>query len=278
MHSVPLRYAIPYGLVALAAVGLAVLGGQLFRRPEARVQALSGSTAQAEPAALARTILPRLAATPTAFPPAAAEPSETPTPTATSSPSPAPSPTLPEAHFITKISGHHQFFALGCETAAAKDWAIYFRKDFNEYEFQYKLPVSDNPDYGFVGSVNSEWGQVPPYAYGVYAGPVAELLNQYGIQASAYKGYSLDQLKAKIAHDVPVIVWVIGNVVGGIPAEYTDKEGRKTIVAAYEHVVIVTGYDAGHIRYMNNGKFYDTPTKVFSNSWGVLGNMVVVDK
>jgi hypothetical protein len=28
---------------------------------------------------------------------------------------------------------------------------------------------------------------------------------------------------------------------------------------------------------MTNGKFYETPNEVFLNSWGVLGNMVVVD-
>ncbi len=151
------------------------------------------------------------------------------------------------------------------------------KKDFNEFEFQYRLPVSDNPDYGFVGSVNAPWGQVPPYGYGVYAGPVADLLNVYGIPAKAFKGYTLEQIKAKIAQDEPVITWVIGNVVGGVPSEYTDKEGRKTIVAAYEHVVIVTGYNENHIRYMSNGKFYDTPDEVFLNSWKVLGNMVIVD-
>ena len=186
--------------------------------------------------------------------------------------------TLPPEHFIRNISGHHQYFPLGCETAAAKDWANYFHKDFNEFEFQYRLPLSDNPDLGFVGSVDAPWGQTPPYGYGVYAGPVADLLNVYGIPAKAYKGYTLDQIKAKIAADKPVIVWVIGNMVGGIPAEYTDKKGNKVVVAAYEHVVIVTGYDATHIRYMNNGKFYQTPNEVFLNSWGVLGNMVVVDQ
>jgi len=72
-------------------------------------------------------------------------------------------------------------------------------------------------------------------------------------------------------------VWVIGNVVGGMPSTYTDKKGNQAIVAAYEHVVIVTGYNKSHIRYMNNGKFYETPTDVFLNSWGVLGNMLVID-
>ncbi len=212
-------------------------------------------------------------------------PTDAPTPTwtalapATGSPTAGeaitPVPDLPEEHYIEGIRGHHQYFALGCETAAAKDWANYFGKDFNEFEFQYKLPSSDNPEYGFVGSVDSEWGQVPPYAYGVYPGPIADLLNAYDIPAKAHGDYTLEQVREQIAQDKPVIAWVIGNVVGGIPAEYTDSQGRKTTVAAFEHVVIVTGYGPGTIRYMNNGKFFDTPEEVFLNSWGVLGNRVV---
>jgi uncharacterized protein YvpB len=193
-------------------------------------------------------------------------------------PSLTPTHALPIEHFISAIRGHRQYFPLGCEAAAAKDWANFFGFDFNEFEFQYKIPVSDNPELGFVGDVNSPWGQVPPYGYGVYAGPVADLLNIYGIPAKAYKGYTLEKIKAKVAQDKPVIAWVIGNVVGGVPSEYTDSKGNETIVAAYEHVVIVTGFDESHIRYMTNGKFYDTPNEVFLNSWGVLGNMVIVDK
>ncbi len=185
---------------------------------------------------------------------------------------------LPAARYIEEISGHRQFFALGCEAAAAKDWSNYFGYDFNEFEFQYRLPISDNPNYGFVGDVNGPWGQVPPYAYGVYARPIADLLKAYGIPAKAYEGYTLEQLKAKVADDVPVIAWVIGNVVLGLPSHYTNSEGRTTIVAAYEHVVIVTGFNEDQIRYMNNGKFYDIPVDVFLISWGVLGNMVVVDQ
>jgi len=190
---------------------------------------------------------------------------------------PAPTLELPQEHYI-EIRGHKQYFTLGCEAATALDWAEYFGHTFNEFEFQYQLPLSDNPDYGFVGNVNSPWGQVPPYAYGVHAGPVADLLNAYGIPAKAYKDYTLEQVIAKVAQDKPVIAWVIGNVVGGVPYEYTDQEGRKVIVAAYEHVVIVTGYNAEKIRYMTNGKFYETPKDVFLNSWGVLGNMVIVDE
>ncbi len=232
----------------------------------------------------ARTALPTTAPTATSAATASATPLP-PTGTATV-PSVVPTasvatrratPTLPPEHYI-RISGHKQYFTLGCEAAVALDWAKFLGFSFNEFEFQYKLPVSDNPDYGFVGDVNSPWGQVPPYGYGVHAGPVADLLNEYGIQAKAYKGYTLEQIIAKVAQEKPVIAWVIGNVVGGIPYEYTDKEGRKVTVAAYEHVVIVTGYNEKKLRYMTNGKFFETPKEVFLNSWGVLGHMVVVDE
>ncbi|MEJ5200809.1 MAG: C39 family peptidase [Anaerolineales bacterium] len=206
-------------------------------------------------------------------------PAHTPTVSPTSSPSPTmtltPQPFYPSSHYIRNIQGHRQYFPLGCESSAATDWAQYFGVTINEFEFQFKLPQSDNPDLGFVGGVMGPWGQVPPYSYGVHAAPIAALLRQYGVPARGAKEFSLDQLKEQIAKDQPVIAWVIGNVVGGIPYEYTDKNGNKTIVAAYEHVIIVTGYNEKTIRYINNGAFYEVPVEIFLNSWGVLGNMVV---
>jgi uncharacterized protein YvpB len=288
MHRSPFVKSLALLLILFGAVSCGTAGLGSFQG------ILSGETATPTATLTLRPSL-TLTGTPTPFQPLPTAtrtlvPSITPTFTLTSTATPTststlvptdtmtPQPTLADEHFISDIRGHPQLFPLGCEAAAAKDWADYFSKDFSEYEFQYHLPISDNPDYGFVGSVNGPWGQVPPYAYGVYAGPVADLLNAYGVPARAYKNYTLEQLKAKIAQDIPVIAWVIGNVVGGVPTWYTDSSGRTVIVAAYEHVVIVTGYSQDRIRYMNEGMFYETPTKVFLNSWGALGNMVVVDK
>ncbi len=205
--------------------------------------------------------------------------------TQTAAPSPTPSPTpvpptatpfiLPESFYIRDITGHRQYFGIGCEASAAVDWANYFGVEIYEYNFQHELPLSDNPDLGFVGDANGPWGQVPPYAYGVHAAPVAELLRKYGLNAVGEKNLTLEQIKKNLAQSKPVIAWVIGNMVGGIPSQYTDSKGNTTIVAAYEHVVILTGYDQDSIRYMNNGRFYEVPTEVFLNSWGVLGNMAV---
>ncbi len=183
---------------------------------------------------------------------------------------------LPLIHYVYGIAGHKQYFKLGCEAAATRDWALFFGYDINEFEFQTRLPLSDNPEVGFVGSVDSKWGQAPPYAYGVHAAPVAQLLHEYDVPAIAVKDFSLKELKQQIAADHPVVVWVIGNMVGGVPYEYTAKDGQKVIVAAYEHVVIVTGYNETHIRYLNNDKYFETPTDVFLNSWKVLGNMALI--
>lgn len=184
---------------------------------------------------------------------------------------------MPEEHYIWNIWGHRQFYAIGCEAATVQDWARYFAVDILEANFQFQLPVSDNPDYGFVGVVTDPWGQVPPYSYGVHAYPVANLLrSKYGMPARGLKDFTLEQLKAEISANQPVIAWVIGNVVGGVPYEYVDQLDRKVVVAAYEHTVIITGFTSSTIRYMNNGRFYDIPTEIFENSWAVLGNMVVI--
>jgi uncharacterized protein YvpB len=203
-----------------------------------------------------------------------------PTQTSTAAPSATvtltPTPGYPQEYYIRGIVGHKQYFKLGCEASVAKDWAWYFGVDINEFEFQHRMPLSDNPDKGFVGDVDSPWGQVPPYGYGVHAPPVAALLREYGLPAKAVRGFSLEDMREEISQGKPVIAWVIGNVVGGIPYEYTDSVGDKVIVAAYEHVVIVTGYNKDSIRYNTNGKFFEIKDEYFLNSFKVLGNMALV--
>jgi len=204
------------------------------------------------------------------------EPTVTDEPTSTPQSIPTPIPTLPAVSIIVDMKAYKQDRSLDCEARAAVDWAAYFGVTISEYDFQFKLPVSDNPDLGFVGTSDSLWGQTPPFAYGVYAAPVAALLQKYGVKAVAVKGMTLEELKQQISLGHPVIAWVIGNCVGGMPAEYVDSQGNKTTVAAYEHVIIVVGYTNDRIRYFSSGKMYETPYEVFLNSWAVLGNMAVV--
>jgi uncharacterized protein YvpB len=188
------------------------------------------------------------------------------TPTATS---------LPESHYITDVPSFRQSYSISCEARSAVDWAAFFGTQIYESDFIAGLPSSDNPNKGFVGNVTDPWGQVPPYSYGVYAEPVADLLRDYGLPAKAASHFTLEELKHELATNQPVIAWVIGNMVGGIPAEYVAKDGDTVRVAAYEHTVTIIGYGEDRIRYKTNGKMFEIPTETFLNSWGVLENMVV---
>ncbi|MEE4195410.1 MAG: hypothetical protein V2J07_09450, partial [Anaerolineae bacterium] len=182
----------------------------------------------------------------TAIPPTSTQTS-TPLPTETSTPTPLlpseitpgePSPTAtieaaftrPSSYLISPIYGERQAYDLSCESRSAVDWAAYYGLQILEADFQFNLPFSDNPDFGFVGVTTGKWGQVPPYDYGVHAAPVAELLREYGLPAVAEKNMDLDQLKDIIAQNHPVIAWVIGNVVGGVPHTYTDSQGNPVTV------------------------------------------------
>jgi uncharacterized protein YvpB len=145
-------------------------------------------------------------------------------------------------------------------------------------EFFNKLPVSDNPDKGFVGSVRGRWGNLPPNAYGVYAGPVAVLLRGYGVEAFAYRGLSWDQLRAEIAAGRPVIVWVVGHIWKSVPVTMTVASGDTILAARLEHTVILIGYNETMATVLDGGMKYSVPQSAFSDSWNVLGNMAIVGR
>ena len=209
-------------------------------------------------------------------------PTETTLPTATEIP---PTPTqapptatpfvIPESAYLYGFVGHQQYYSIGCEASIAVDLAKYYHVYITEYDFQMALPKSDNPDLGFVGDVNSPWGQIPPDAYGVHAVPVAETLKEFGVPVVGGKGYTLDQIKEQLAQSKPVIVWVIGHMEYSDPVTYVDGQGVSSIVAPYEHVVMLTGYNADTVRYNNEGRYADVKIETFLKSWGVLGNMAV---
>lgn len=229
------------------------------------------------------------------------QPTVTPTPTITSSPTatlthtPTSTPTslptstalpptappddeLPSTAYIDGFIGYAQTYTLTCESRSAVDWARYFGVSIAELDFQAALPVSDNPEVGFVGYLDGAHGQIPPASYGVHAPPVAALLREYGLTASAVKGYSLEKLKKQIARGNPVIVWVVGNVWYGVPVEYTADDGSIVTVAHFEHTAIVIGYDEYGLTFVDNDLLYWRTTQAFLDSWAVLGNMAIIRK
>ncbi|MHC1740011.1 MAG: C39 family peptidase [Anaerolineaceae bacterium] len=224
------------------------------------------------------TPTPTATLTPTPIPTNTLQPSNTPYPTNTRIPATQPpSDGIPSSAQVSGITGLNQSHLLSCESRSAVDWARYFGVSISENSFQAQLPLSDNPDTGFVGSPDGAEGQIPPNSYGVHADPVASLLRQYGLSATAVHGFSYDDLRKQIAAGHPVIVWVYGNVwYGGYPQSYTSSDGHTTTVIRYEHTVIVTGYDNDYVSILDGGMFYYRTTAQFLSSWSSLGEMAVI--
>lgn len=195
--------------------------------------------------------------------------------TPTFTPIPELSATLPPQARIG-LRGKSQSLPLSCEARSATDWAAYFGIEIDELEFQHRLPLSDNPEEGFVGNADGVWGLLPPRSYGVHAPPVAALLREYGLAAQARRKMTLEELKQEIASGRPVIVWVTGHVQAGTPSIYTSRTGRKVRVAAREHTVIVTGYTPETIIVVDGALTYGRATQNFLESWNVLENMAIV--
>jgi uncharacterized protein YvpB len=191
---------------------------------------------------------------------------------------PAQASELPGQAFVSGVIGHAQSYSLSCESRSAADWAAFWGVDISEGEFLNALPRSSNPKEGFVGNPNDDWGYTPPYSYGVHAAPVAKLLRQYGLDAHAGTGLSWEEIRAEVAAGRPVIVWVIGSIWSGTAKEYRPSDNESAIVAAFEHTMILVGYDDNQVHLVDAFTGLTISHKIdnFLTSWSVLGNMAVI--
>lgn len=183
--------------------------------------------------------------------------------------------TPPDSAFVDGFVGHGQILPLSCESRSAADWAGFFGVRIGELDFFGALPASNDPDRGFVGDVQGTWGQVPPNAYGVHAGPVAYLLRQYGLPAYYHLYTPWRAVQAEVAAGRPVIAWVTGHVEPVAGQRYTAPDGHRTVVARFEHTVIVVGYDLGTVTVEDEGRRYTRTLDQFLESWQSLRNMAI---
>jgi uncharacterized protein YvpB len=184
---------------------------------------------------------------------------------------------IPDRAYIEGVKGHKQSLSLSCEARSAVDWAAYWGVKIGERKFLSKLPRSKNPDKGFVGNPNDAWGNVPPASYGVHAQPVADLLQEYGLLAEARRNLAWEDLQREIAAGRPVIVWIIGQMWEGNGIKYKSPDGHKTLVAPFEHTMILVGYAPGKVYVVDayTGTTQSYPLRVFIRSWKTLGNMAI---
>lgn len=191
---------------------------------------------------------------------------------------PARAQDLPDAAAVYGVNGHPQGRSLSCESRSAADWAAFWGVSISEETFLGELPRSDDPNLGFVGNPDDAWGAVPPWSYGVHAGPVADLLVAYGLPADARRDLAWEDLQAEIAANRPVIVWIIGQMWVGNPRQYTTSQGEDVTVAPFEHTMILVGYDEASIQAVDaySGATLTFSLRSFLLSWSALGNMAIV--
>ena len=184
---------------------------------------------------------------------------------------------LPAKAYVKGVKGYPQKYNLSCESRSAVDWAAFFGMQISEKKFLKNLTRSDNPDLGFVGNPDGPLGNIPPSSYGVHAEPVAALLREFGLNAQAHRDIEFTVLKSEISSGRPVIVWVIGRMWRGTPVKYKPSEGKPTIVAAYEHTMILVGYTATKVIAIDpaTGGEQTFSLQNFLASWKVLNNMAV---
>jgi len=244
---------------------------------------LNGGAGASEPAGGAAAVVPQATRTAaqTPSPTWTVQPTSTPRPTRTTTASQTPTrtptatPRLPESATIEKIYGYGQLFPLSCEARSASDWARHFGVKIREMEFLARLPRTDNPETGFVGRIEGDWGNIPPHDYGVHAAPVARVLQEFGAEAQAMRHMSFDQLRGEIAAGRPVMVWVTGHVQPGKGEEYI-VDHRSVTVARYAPTVIAIGYDSKYVTFLDGKKTYRRPIQTFLDSWSALENMAII--
>jgi hypothetical protein len=64
---------------------------------------------------------------------------------------------------------------------------------------------------------------------------------------------------------------------GGTSEHYTAPDGSTSLVAAFEHTMILTGYNQDTVQVVDaySGQYQTYWLSTFLNSWAVLGNMAV---
>ena len=139
-----------------------------------------------------------------------------------------------------EVAIQRQSHNLSCESSAASMAAQYHGLNLSEADILAALPYNDNPYLGFRGNVDGPTGGIQDY--GVYAGPILEVLNNHGLQAWPVRE-GVTGIKAAVARGNPVIAWVTYDCLPSTPVE-TSINGETVALVPNQHVVVITGYNA----------------------------------
>ncbi len=192
-------------------------------------------------------------------------------------PPPVPTPTAIPTTATISLVGGAQTKSLTCESQSASDLAKFWGKPIGEMDFFNRLPRSDNPYRGFVGSPDAPAGSLPPAGYGVYAEPVAAALRSLGLNAEASQRKGINWLRQEVAAGRPVLVWATYGFKEVPVKTYVPRDGQQVPIVQYEHTFLAVGYDTSGVWVIDalDGQRKHASYGEFDRAWSLLGQMAV---
>ena len=235
------------GAVVLLLVGMA-FGPHLLR---ASAPAWAGAATSPAPQLVA-SIAPTAAAPATRPPTATATPTPTatstrmPTPTATPRPTKTPLPTVaPFAYLepyraeasalLVQVPMLPQTYSLSCEAACMRMVLAARGVTVSEDDLLSRMGRDPNPHKGFRGSPFGDGHRADMRDYGVYAEPVARVLQSYGAPAQVVYNMSDNDLRQAVRDGKAVIVWMTA----AKDPQVIKEDGYNLVTE--EHVYLVVG-------------------------------------
>ncbi len=181
-------------------------------------------------------------------------------------------PSLPQTAQLS-VARQQQGHNLSCESSAASMVAQYYGVPLSEEQVLALLPSNSNPHLGFRGNVDGPTGGIVDY--GVYAQPIADILNAHGLQARLVSG-GLEEIKSAITAGNPIIAWVTYNCMASTPTTMLI-DGQNVTLVPNQHTVVVTGFNANGVwandPWDGQEDFY--PTSDFVRAMRYFGNMAI---
>lgn len=161
---------------------------------------------------------------------------------------------------------------LTCEASAA---SMATKAALTEAQIMARMPRSADPNLGFRGSLD---GLPDPklWNYGVYAGPVSQVLSSYGYRSTVLQNATNADVKAYIRKGWPVVLWLTYSLKPATP-RLGMANGRPFVLVPHEHAILAVGFDAGTV--IANDPWLPKMVRYrwsdFDHSWALFRNMAL---
>jgi uncharacterized protein YvpB len=210
-------------------------------------------------------------------------------------PAPSPTPMLPAqtptrpafanlpaaCHVETPSNLGRMRYPLDCEVTAL--WYLvqthpHYRGLVNRDALYNALVHHENPDKGFRGDMRAARPGNSDSNYGLHARALVEVGQRAGIPLQVIR--SVRDVKQRLCQGEPAIAWM--RSAGGrqnplLVRSYRDGDGVPYYTIAYEHAVLVTGYDPETVTYRDpsNGQLYAMTWQQFEQEIRLFGKQMV---